>query len=66
MADGGVTRLRAGREGQAFRSNFVFFGYRGGCLLGDRADHSPPSVSEVKNTWVVSPPFPHASFWRDS
>ena len=33
----------------------------GGSFLGGRADHSSPSVSEVKNTWGL-PPLPYASF----
>jgi hypothetical protein len=30
-------------------------------FLGGRSDHLSPSVSEVKNVWVL-PPLPHASF----
>jgi hypothetical protein len=35
----------------------------GGFFSGGKADHSPPSSAEVKNSGTV-PPLPHTSSWR--
>jgi hypothetical protein len=35
-------------------------------LPGREADHSPPTSTEVRNTWVYIDPLPRMSSWRSA